>query len=68
MSGRVKKLGEAFGRAMVLVMLAAVLWALDRAAAMVGMVAQPLTLRHAGAMACAMVLLVWVAFGKVGEE
>lgn len=62
------EIGKAFGRAMVLVFLALVLWLLDRAAALVGMVPQPITLRHAGAMACGMVLLVWVWFGKVGGE
>lgn len=60
--------GKVTGRAMVLVLLALMLWLLDRAAALVGMMPQPITLRHAGAMACGMVLMVWVWFGKVGGE
>ena len=40
-------------------------WALDRAVSWVGLTAAPLSLPHAGAMAGAMVLLVWVARGKV---
>ena len=63
-----KTMGEAFRRLLGLAACAAVLWALDRAAAMVGVVAQPLTVRHAAAMACAMVVALWVVTGKVGDR
>ena len=63
-----KKLGEAFGRLLALAVFAAVLWALDRAASLAGMVSESLTVRHAAAMACAMVVALWVVTGKVGDR
>lgn len=61
-----KNLGEAFGRLMVLVVLACLLRAVARAAEWMG-VAELLSMRQAAALSCGLVLLLWVVYGKVGE-
>ena len=56
-----KSLGEAFG-----LVLALLLRGVGRAVEWMG-VAEMFTLRQAGALACGLVLMLWVCTGKVTE-
>lgn len=58
--------GEVFKRVLVLVVLALLMRGIARVGEWMG-VAEVLTLRQAGVLACGLVLLLWVLTGKVTE-